>query len=74
MDQIPPERTLIGWKPIAQMFGVTERTMKARREELFEAGVIFYMNHGRPPRRRVCAFPSVLKMWTVLKGGSGEPI
>ncbi len=65
------ECALIGWKAIAEMFGVTERTMKSRREELLELGAIFYMNHGRPPRRRVCAFPSLLKTWTILKGRGG---
>ena len=68
------EHALIGWKAIAEMFGVTERTMKARRQEFLEAGVIFYMNHGRPPRKRVCAFPSLLMRWTVLKGSNGKPI
>ncbi len=65
------ECALIGWKAIAEMFGVTERTMKARREELLELGAIFYMNHGRPPRRRVCAFPALLMRWTILKGRGG---
>ena len=74
MDQIPPERALIGWKPIAQMFGVTDRTMKSRREELLRAGVIFYMNHGCPPRKRVCAFPSLLMRWVMLKGSKGGVI
>jgi len=73
MSQVT-ERALIGWKAIAEMFGVTERTMKARRKELLEIGVIFYMNHGRPPRKRVCAFPSLLMRWTVLKGSNGEAI
>ena len=68
------EHALIVWKAIAEMFGVTERTMKARRQEFLEAGVIFYMNHGRPPRKRVCAFPSLLRRWTILKAGDGEAI
>jgi len=66
-DQTAHERALVGWKAIAQMFGVTERTMQARRQELIEVGVIFYMNHGRPPRKRVCAFPSLLMRWVILK-------
>ncbi len=66
------ERALIGWKAIAQMFGVTDRTMK---RELSEAGAIFYMRHGRPPQDngvRLC-FPP-LKAWTVLKTSRGEVI
>ena len=62
-----PEQALVGWRPIAQMFGVTERTMQTRRQELMEDGVIFYMNHGRPPRKRVCAFPSILQRWVILR-------
>ena len=61
------ECALVGWKAIAEMFGVTERTMQARREELLEAGVIFYFNLGRPPRKRVCAFPSLLMRWVILR-------
>jgi len=67
MNQVP-EHALIGWKAIADMFRVTDRTMKARRKELFESGMIFYMNHGRLPRKRVCAFPSLLMRWTIIKG------
>jgi len=68
------ERALIGWKAIANMFGVTERTMISRRKELLEYGVIFYMHHGRPPRKRVCAFPSLLQRWVILKALDGRVI
>ena len=73
MNQVP-EQALIGWKPIAEMFGVTRRTMQAKRQELMDAGGIFYMNRGRPPRRRVCAFPSLLMRWTVIKASEGKTI
>jgi hypothetical protein len=56
MNQVP-EQALIDWKAIADMFRVTDRTMKARREELLNDGVIFYMNHGRPPRKRGVCLP-----------------
>ncbi len=68
------ETALIGWKAIAEMFGVTGRTMQTRRGELLEQGAVFYMRHGCPPRKRVCAFPSLLKAWTVLKTSKGEVI
>ena len=73
MNQVP-EQALIGWKVIAKMFGVTDRTMKARRRELMDAGIVFYQNHGRPPKKRVCAFPSLLLRWTVIKGSGGKTI
>ena len=69
-----PEQTLIGWKAIAHMFGVTDRTMKARREKLLNDGKTFYMNHGRPPRKRVCAFASFLISWVILVSAKGEMI
>jgi hypothetical protein len=69
------EVALIGWKAIAKMFGVHEKTMQNRRRELLQYGAIFYMRHGRPPKKRVCAFPSLLKVWTILRSdGSGEAI
>jgi len=67
-----PEQALIGWKAIGHMFGVTDRTMKARREELLNDEVIFYMNHGRPPRKRVCAFPSFLIRRVILESAKRE--
>ena len=68
------ETALIGWKAIARMFGVSERTMITRKKELLECGVIFYMHHGSPPRKRVCAFPSILQRWVILKGSGGKVI
>jgi len=68
------ERALIGWKAIATMFGVTERTMISRRKELLECGAIFYMNHGSPPRKMACAFPSILQRWVILKASQGGVI
>ena len=65
---------LIGWKAIAEIFGCSERKMRSLRGELQELGVIFYMRQGRPPRKRVCAFPSLLKRWSGLKASRGEII
>lgn len=61
------ETAIIGWKAIARMFGVSPRTMIKRRKELLAYGVIFYMHLGRPPKKRVCAFPSLLQRWTIIK-------
>ena len=68
------ETALIGWKAIARMFGVSERTMITRKKELLECGAIFYMHHGAPPRKMVCAFPSILQRWVILKASKGRVI
>jgi len=70
----PEECALIGWKAIASLFNVSERKMRYKKQELCESGVIFYMRVGRPPKRRVCAFPSRLKAWSGLKSKYHEVI
>lgn len=67
-----PEPALIGWKAISGMFGRSERSMRDKRDELLASGAIFYQYLGRPPRKRICAFPSVLKAWTIRKSAKGE--
>lgn len=64
------ERAIEGWEKIASMFNVTARTMIRRRQELRDAGVIFYRSRGK--RRVVCAFPSLLKAWVSKKSAHGE--
>lgn len=66
------EKLLIGWKEIAALFQVSDRKMKGYREELRAGGFIFYKYVGRPPQRRVCAFPSSLKKWIAIKSAKGE--
>lgn len=68
------ERALVGWKAIADMFSLSERAMISKRKELLEYGVIFYMHHGRPPKKRVCAFPSLLQRWVIMKALDGRVI
>jgi hypothetical protein len=70
----PEECALIGWKAIAAIFCVSERKMRYMRQELYESGVIFYMRKGRPPKKRVCAFPSRLKAWAALKSAKCHEI
>ena len=67
-----PEAPLIGWKAIATLFGVSERTARRRSKELRRDGAIWYANIGTPPNRRVMAFESVLKTWLALKSKRGE--
>jgi hypothetical protein len=68
------EVALQGWKEIARLFGCSEKKVRLLREELLASGVIFFMNLGSPPRRRVLAFPSKLKNWAGRKGAAGEVI
>ncbi len=68
------EQAIIGWKAIAEMFNCSERKMISLKEELCACGAIFYTNLGRPPRKRVCAFPSILKAWQIKKSSKGEMI
>jgi len=75
MSYEPPEEcALIGWRAIAALFNVSERKMRGMKQELYDSGVIFYMRVGRPPRKRVCAFPSILKKWVILKSGKYNEI
>jgi len=68
----PEEKAIQGWGNIAAIFGVHPRTMMRRKEELKQAGVIFYMTLGQPKRRVVCAFPSLLRTWISRKAAKGE--
>jgi len=66
------ETVIRGWENIAKYFGVTGRTMLRRRKELIDAGVVFYMRTGWPPRKVACAFPSMLKAWITAKAAKKE--
>jgi len=71
-----PEKIIKGWKAIAEMFDIPERTMMLRKEELKACGAIFYRLEGNPRIHKrhkiVCAFPSVLKDWMILKASQGK--
>jgi len=69
-----PEQAIPGWEAIAFSLNMNIRTAIRRKDELIQAGVIFYMIKGRPPRRQVYHFPSRLKTWTGLKSMAGENI
>ena len=59
-------------KSIAATLGCTLRTCYNKRQEWLDAGVIFYMRKGKPPRRTIYHFPSKLRAYTSLKGSKGE--
>lgn len=66
------ETAITGWLSIAKMFDVDIRTIMRRKDELIDAGAIFYKWTGSPPHKVVCAFPSVLKAWISKKSAKGE--
>ena len=69
---MPEEKVIQGWENIANVFGIHPSTMRRRKKELQNAGVIFYMITGQPKRKVVCAFPSLLKAWISRKAARGE--
>jgi len=68
------ERAVVGMKSIAATLGCSLRTCYYKREEWLDAGVIFYMKRGRPPRKLIHHFPSKLKAYTSLKGSKRETV
>jgi len=68
------ERAQVGWNALAECLGCSISKARRLKGELEEAGVIFRMNLGRPPRRRVCFWQSELVRWTRLKGHKREPV
>ena len=66
------EVAIRGWENIARMFDCPERTIMRRRDELRRHGAIFYRVEGRPPRKYVYAFPSILKAWIMKKTSEGN--
>lgn len=67
-----PESAIKTWKEIAKMFSVSESKMRRFKDELLDCGAIWYTHNGKPPRRIVCAWPSVLKAWMIKKSAKGE--
>ena len=59
---------------ILKVLGWSRAKFFYKINELKAAGVIFYRNEGRPPRERICAFPSLLKIWISKKSSKGEVI
>ena len=75
LDESPPlESPIKTWFHISWFLGMSPAKARKFRDELFEAGVIFYAPTQGPPFRVVAAFPSILRKWATLKakkmGGS----
>lgn len=65
-----------GWQAIADVFGLSEKTMRNRKDELVKAGAIIFMWKGSPPNRTyvVRAKRDKLWAWASDKAKKGEPI
>lgn len=68
------ENAQFGWKLLAEYMGFSERKAFRLQDELRSCGAVFYVMLGRPPKRRVCWFPSEIRRWARLKGAKGEVI
>ena len=68
------QKVVYGWKALASMMQISLRKAVGLRAELLENEVIFYSRVGKPPRRRMCFWPSELVRWTREKGKRGEVI
>lgn len=72
----PKERLLVGIDELAAFLSVStdwfykrpawDPERKTRMERLAEAGAVFLMKHGRPPRAMWCGFPQLIKAY-ILK-------
>jgi len=67
------EPRLEGWKSIAPVLGWTVRTAIRHRQELREHKAIFYQWLGKPPRKTVCSYESLLRLFLVTREDGAAP-
>jgi len=67
------EPRLQGWERIAPVLGWTVRTAIRHRVELREHKAIFYQWLGKPPRKTVCSYESLLRLFLVTREDSAAP-
>ena len=67
------EPRLQGWDHIAPVLGWTVRTALRHRVELREHKAIFYQWLGKPPRKTVCSYESLLRLFLVTREDSAAP-
>ncbi|MDD5007489.1 MAG: hypothetical protein PHC68_03690 [Syntrophorhabdaceae bacterium] len=66
------ESACMGWKAFSEMTGMSIRKAQYMKDKLLNAGVIYYMRVGRPPRKRMVFFPSLVKRYMGLMGNYRE--
>lgn len=73
---MPTEHELMnrGWERLAKYLDVSVRKAKGLRQELQNAGIVFYIKSGRPPQKSVCWFASDVRRWLQWKGAHREVI
>jgi len=69
---MPDVETAVYLTDILRILGWSRRKFFMQREDLQSAGAIFYRKQGRPPRKRICAFPSRIIRWISIKSSKGE--
>ncbi len=67
------EPRLQGWDHIAPVLGWTVRTAIRHRQELREHKAIFYQWLGKPPRKTVCSYESLLRLFLVTREDGTAP-
>ena len=66
--------TAVRLDDILRILGWSKSKFYRRRIELINAGVIFYRYEGRPPKKRLYAFPGRVQNWIALKASKREII
>ncbi len=67
------EPRLQGWERIAPVLGWTVRTAIRHRLELREHKAIFYQWLGKPPRKIVCSYESLLRLFLLTREDGAAP-
>jgi hypothetical protein len=66
--------TAVYLEDILAILGWLRSKFYTKKAELEASGVIFCRREGRPPAKRICAFPSELWIWVKLKAANDEMI
>lgn len=64
-----PEKMLQGWAEIAEVLRITPRYASVFEPVLREEGRIFDRFFGKPPKRWVCSYESLLQAFLVRHNG-----
>lgn len=62
------ESACFGWKAFSEMTGMSIRKAQYMKDKLLDCGAIYYMRVGRPPRKRLVFFSSIVKRYMGLMG------
>lgn len=62
------------WKELAKLFNFSMSKAKTLKPELIESGAVFYTLKGRPAKKTLGFFPSIIKAWVIQKTLKGEKI